>query len=401
VSALIRTFGSTFGWGVFCAASWTWCIGMFLPLLMIDRFGWWGFIAFAAPNVLGCAAFGYVVGRRERSERMVRDHRMAMRVFSVVTIAYHIFFLAMLCWLFLPAEMGEERLWLAIITPPAILSIGVVLSNLPDRAWPMTAIAAYAVSLAAFASIGIQPLADVPWSGRIEQINLWWLAPTLIFGFLLCPYLDLTFHRALQQSPSRHAFSIFGITFLVMIILTCAYWNLLTDGLKLVVAAHIVVQTCFTVAVHVREVRLSDDAQGGVTRINGRNTERRRPLATGIRSWWLLLLLTLLALPLAMAGEFIGEPRDTALDMYVRFLVFYGLIFPAYVLMFMAYRFGSPERTPPRLGAIAAFFIVAASIYELGFVHHMYHLLPIPLAAALLWWGYLTIRHRDPAEMQP
>lgn len=385
-------FGSTFGWGVFCAASWTWCIGMFLPIILIDRFGWWGFLAFAVPNVLGCAAFGYIVNSHTRSERLVREHRSAMRVFSLITIAYHIFFLTMLCWLLLP--LGEERYWLAAITPPAILSIGVVLSNLPNRAWPLLAIGAYGFSLAVFARIGLAPLADVPWAGRIEQADLWWLAPTLVFGFLLCPYLDLTFHRAIQQSPSRHAFSVFGITFMVMIILTCAYWDMLAEGLRWAIAAHIVVQATFTVAAHVRELRTSDAEARAEQAIesNGTGAFRTHPLGAFFRSWAFLLLLTLLAMPLAITGEFIGRPLEISLDVYVRFLVFYGLAFPVYVLLFIAAG-ATPTSAPGRLMPVAVFVVLAAVIYELGFIHHMYALLPIPLAAVLLWRAFLRRTH--------
>ena len=48
----------TLGWGLYCASSWTWCIGMFLPIIMLRRFGWPGFLVFAIPNVIGLIAFG-------------------------------------------------------------------------------------------------------------------------------------------------------------------------------------------------------------------------------------------------------------------------------------------------------------------------------------------------------
>src|SRR6267142_6505142 len=87
----------SFLWGIFCACSWTWCIGMYLPRIMIERFGWPGFIVFAVPNVLGCAAFGYVVRNRARSDAITARHGAAMTAFSAVTIAYHLFFIV---WMF-------------------------------------------------------------------------------------------------------------------------------------------------------------------------------------------------------------------------------------------------------------------------------------------------------------
>ena len=52
---------ATVGWGLFCASSWTWCIGMYLPVLLLRHFGWPGVLAFVVPNVAGCVAFGYVL----------------------------------------------------------------------------------------------------------------------------------------------------------------------------------------------------------------------------------------------------------------------------------------------------------------------------------------------------
>ena len=85
---------NVFGWGVYCAVSWTWCIGMFLPIIMLARFGWAGFWVFAIPNVIGCAAFGYVLSTRASSQRIIEKHGVAATWFSVVTIAYHKFFIA-------------------------------------------------------------------------------------------------------------------------------------------------------------------------------------------------------------------------------------------------------------------------------------------------------------------
>jgi hypothetical protein len=45
----------------------------------------------------------------------------------------------------------------------------------------------------------------------------------MAFGFLLCPYLDPTFHVALQRSPSRHCFAVFGAAFTVMLLFTAAF----------------------------------------------------------------------------------------------------------------------------------------------------------------------------------
>ena len=68
-------FAATAGWGVYCACSWTWCIGMFLPVILLGRFGWAGFLAFAIPNLIGCVGFGYVFDA-DRSRRFATSHRV-------------------------------------------------------------------------------------------------------------------------------------------------------------------------------------------------------------------------------------------------------------------------------------------------------------------------------------
>ena len=77
----------TVGWGLYCTTSWTWCIGMYLPLILLRDYGWPGFIAFAIPNVLGCAAFGYVVDAK-RSDALRARFRGAMIAFGAATSLY-------------------------------------------------------------------------------------------------------------------------------------------------------------------------------------------------------------------------------------------------------------------------------------------------------------------------
>ena len=43
-------------WALFLGVSWTWVIGMFLPVLLVRDYGMLGWIVFAVPNVVGAAA---------------------------------------------------------------------------------------------------------------------------------------------------------------------------------------------------------------------------------------------------------------------------------------------------------------------------------------------------------
>src|SRR5438105_14859391 len=84
-------------WAIFLACSWTWCIGMFLPVLLVRDYGVWGWIVFAIPNILGAAAMGWVIRSPEQSRSIVAVHQPAIVIFSTVTAAFQVFFAA---WIF-------------------------------------------------------------------------------------------------------------------------------------------------------------------------------------------------------------------------------------------------------------------------------------------------------------
>ena len=83
---------ATLGWAVFLGMSWTWCIGMFLPVLMVRDFGFRGWVVFAVPNVVGAAAMGRVLRDAGASERVVATHPTACAAFSAVTILFQVMF---------------------------------------------------------------------------------------------------------------------------------------------------------------------------------------------------------------------------------------------------------------------------------------------------------------------
>ena len=338
---------------------------MYLPRIMIDRFGWPGFIAFAVPNVLGCAAFGYVVKTRERSEAMVRRHGAAMGWFSVITVAYHLFFVVWLFDALLPHL--REHWWLPLAAAGIVYGLGLVFSFFDDRDFLWLTVLVYGASLSVFAFVGFDALRIIQWTGSEPRTELAWLAPTIIFGFLLCPYMDLTFHRSLQQSPSRNAFAIFGVSFAVMIFLTCMIWfspaMMETGMLPAMAIAHILTQCVFTVGAHLREVRLSSHLAGA----------HRQTIA---------MIVPLLGVGLPYAGALISQGPAIGNDLYLRFLAFFGLVFPAYVLIFMS---GRPDAIQSRrtLALFAIVVLISLPLYELGFLHHRAWLLVIPLAMLL------------------
>jgi hypothetical protein len=272
----------------------------------------WGFLVFAVPNVVGCAAFGYVVRNRSRSQAMIARHSGAMRVFSSVTVAYHMFFIV---WLFDAVLPGAQTSALATLTAAFLLFvIGFALSNLADRSWQFLSIIVYAISLGAFWKVGGEAFSHIPWFGTHERTQLFMLLPMFAFGFLLCPYLDFTFHRAIRNSPSRHSFAVFGLTFAIMIVLSIAIWRwptfLQENWLPAIVIAHLLAQSVFTVGAHMRELR--------------------QQVASGTR---FLLVAPLLASLLLYAGRMFTDSHQLGENLYIAFLSLYGTLFPAWFIL--------------------------------------------------------------------
>lgn len=334
---------------------------MFLPVLLVRDMGLWGWIVFAVPNVLGAAAMGWVLSAPGRSQTIVRDHAAACSAFSAVTIAFHIFFVL---W-FVPRLVGlpPAALVFAIVAVYLLVTISRAMLDLP---------AAAIVWIFSIAMLPLfllhRPHIAVPMSGKQSSLNAAWLAPVCVFGFLLGPYLDLTFHRARQSldaSGARIAFGLgFGIFFFLMIVFSLLYATTLAplvdsdwrDHLRpvlgWVIAAHMIVQTAFTLALHARSFTTTQISRGGVVS---------------------LMVLAQIALFLGLAANLF--PRYHGLDpgemIYRLFMAFYGLVFPTYVWVCMIRgRDGQSGVTPAKIRAMAVGVLVAAPMFWMGFIEN-------------------------------
>ena len=366
-------------WAVFLGCSWTWCIGMFLPVLLVRDLGLWGWLVFAAPNVLGAAAMAWVLSDSGHSERIVTLHSGACSAFSAVTIAFHIFFVL---W-FVPRLIGMP--WSA--STFAIVAIYLLITASSSACDLPVAVVTWTISLAMMAlflrSTG-RP--SVPILGKQPTIGALWLAPVCTLGFGLCPYLDLTFHRARQQMTAggaRIAFGLgFGVCFLSMIVFSLLYaaalQPLLTNyaaGARVIVgpliAIHMIVQSAFTLVVHARALS---------------SAALKPPALLGA------LVLAQAALFAALASHIL--PRYHDLDpgelIYRIIMGFYGLIFPAYVWICMvAGRDGSSGVTPAKARATVLAIAAAAPMYWMGFVEGRFIWL-VPGVAVVLVARYLV-----------
>jgi hypothetical protein len=370
------------GWAAFLACSWTWCIGMFLPVLFLRDYGGWGWLLFAFPNVVGAAAMGWMLRDPDASRTLQQAHVSACRAFSLVTLAFHAFFILALA----PRLLGNE---ISGLTGILVLPFMLVLRGRGRGRRRATVVSAVVLALSVLAMLTV-----LAWNGlpsypapAKERVDLFWLAPVVFFGFLLDPYLDLTFHRARQSTTragGRTAFGLgFGVFFLLMIVFTAIYAPPLIDALRsgrplsprhdvfaAVLMVHIALQSAFTIAAHADALR-----------------ESRRPgepiadsdadAGPGTRLILGVIAAILLALPLrviqnrfpAYHGLSSGEV------IYRLFLAFYGLVFPAYVWLFAVPRRlrggGRAITAGPTRGQVIYFLavlVLAAPMYWMSFI---------------------------------
>jgi hypothetical protein len=374
----------TLSWAVYLGMSWTWCIGMFLPVILVSEFGVSMWFVFAIPNVVGAAAMGWVLKTPGSSERIVAEHHGACVAFSSVTIAFQLFFLFWMSQIGLIAPdaaisavvAGLGAAWIARRKSVVDLAVG----------WIVFGVAAAVLVRA----LQHPQITDIHGVIPERTLSAWLgVGPVCVLGFLLCPYLDVTFHRARQAltpGPAKLAFGLgFGLFFLAMIVLTLLYvgdfsghggsfvvGEIDSESLRtltLWIGSYMAMQIGFTLAVHLRAssgFRWSDAI------------------------WWIGGAVLLLAGVLVVLKNQHLEPPGLQQDdgllerqmsggefMYRMFMSFYGLVFPAYVWVCVI-----PWRKDRGTGwgaliACAIVVLVAAPFFWIGFMlERMFWLLP-------------------------
>lgn len=397
-------------WAFYLACSWTWCIGMFLPVLLLRDAGWMGYLVFFVPNVIGAAAMGFVLRSPEQAAGIIQRHGATARVFSVVTLAFHAFWLA---WIFslLRDAFPIPDTWMLGAAGAGIVWIVASGRFVRAGAAARVAPALWLVGLVILVAVLLTPGSLLPRTGLMTAAPAspqaaGWIMPACVFGFLLCPYLDLTFLLARRSLPGaragRVAFGVgFGVFFPVMIALTAVYAGPLIavlEGRAIPVVApwagaaiifHILAQWVFTVRLHIERLyavtpapaRVGPDEvnpvpDGATARSRSVNPD---PLGVTLMACLGAAGLGILApnLP-AHSGMSAGE------IIYRVFLSAYALVFPVYVWARMIPR----RRTPTHAAWICA-CVLASPFYWMGFIEREgVWLAPgilIALVAPLLW----------------
>ena len=336
------------------------------------------------PNVIGAAAVGFVWKNATASRAVEQRHGRAMLAFSMATLALHGFVIA--AWL--PVMFGWP--WAV-----AALAGAAVVAAAAERRTPAVAlgVAVTLVSLGCFAywqkDARLWAL-DLPLPDRLGPRDLLLTAPAIAFGFLACPHLDLTLHRARRHtSPPRRPHRVprrirrrVRRDDLVLADVRAAaaadvlaapgvHARLLADDS---LAIHIAAQAALTTGLHLREVK----RRGGP-----------RGLILGALFAAMGVALGLTLLPVDVAGV---ESTRLGFDeiAYRLFLLLYGLPFPVYVLLFLT---PVGKRATPRLrgwvalaatGLGAPFAVLGMVTEETRWLLGVYGI--VLVAAAVVWW---------------
>lgn len=295
----------------YLASSWLWCIGAFLPVLLLRDYGWVSLVVFALSNVLGAAVFGWVMSK-QRQQAFLASHRPILQLFSWATIAFQLFFVA----------------WISALVGWWLLLVMLVLIGLFYRADRVISWVAVGVFLLSMVLFGSYLLTEPQPASGVLQPGWWHTLLPLVLGFALSPYLDLTFHRALAQSPNpRLSFGLgFGVFFLVLLVFVLFYSKdlaslLAGEGLDVrvlwPVVVFIILQTAFTVSLHLQESQRLQPASWCVS--------------LGLGGFYLLLLIGLLSFGVSVMVPWVDLPLPELI--YKTFLLFYGLMVPLYLLL--------------------------------------------------------------------
>jgi hypothetical protein len=344
-------------WAAYVAASWTWCIGMFLPVLLIRDFGLWGWVAFAIPNVFGAAMVGRWSYLLPDGRSLLEKHQRSLIWFSLITIAFHVFFIGWMVHRLL-GGWAIPAFALAVI----FFSIMVKLGKAGLGAW----IAIIGSLLAAglfYAAHGTIPPPEVKITSA-KALDLLFLTPAIVLGFILCPHMDLTLQRARQAMPPRQAAVTFGAGYFGLFLLLVAF-TLLYAGVMLVplqwssgaalpallaiaIGFHMCVQGGFTTALHANEV---------IRRV------KRRKLMTLVGIFIVVMIgLWMLGRSIVPGSRLLGyDPGEVV---YRLFMSFYGLVFPAYAWAAWVWR----KQPALSLMAWLAPLLVALPMFAAGFL---------------------------------
>ena len=370
--------------GVFLACSWTWCIGMWFPVLLARDFGAVSWLVFAIPNVIGAMSVGFVLARPGAAARLLHEHTGAVDLFSAWTILFHIAFLT---WFFVvyPVHFLPGPVVGALCVVGTLLVAALGWRGRLRAGWAALIVSAGAVA-GMLLTGGPAPALSIPGSpGTYGGRELAMMAPLIAFGFLFCPYLDATFLGARATVPGRRGtlgFVLgFGAVFGPLVALTLGYAGRLIDrdSLSYYLALHLAAQSVFTAGIHLRWL-----GDRGVVFQRAAARGRLPTPAMLLRTAGFAIAGFAVFLVAAWAsGAAADGPggRTAGRTVYDAMLSAYAVVFPAYVLTVVA---PWPAARRARLLAWALSVGLATPLVALGAFWREWGLLPLGVGAMLL-----------------
>jgi len=313
VACRYLSLSTTLQYAFYLACSWLWCLGGFFPLILSRDYGWPALAIFTVFNVGGAISMGFYFKRRAQQQVFERTHKFAISIFSYVTIAYQLFFVA---WL--GATISQPFL-LAIV-----LSIAFVIYH-SKGVITYWALAFYFISVGLFIVFlgnDWQPI-DLSAKGYWPHALL-----PLAIGFIFSPYLDITFHRAYRDSDNpKISFVLgFGILFLSLLGFVFYYAGNLGDiffsqevpaVIIYPVIGFLALQIGFTIAAHSSELSAQKYLKPSL-------------LASGIT---VFSVISVSLLDSVKDTIILWEDLPLEESLYKSFLFFYSLVFPLYLLL--------------------------------------------------------------------
>lgn len=366
------------GWGAFLACSWTWCIGMFLPVLLLRDLGLAGFAAFALPNIIGAAMFGAIFSNPQTQFNFLNSHRTAIWAFSIATVAFQAFFAVSLM---LPAPISAMQATTLLGTAACAVAIRWLCEK--PKQLLIASVITWIVSCGLMVVAARQghegPPADLL-QYQPDRAQLIGLAAVCALGFALCPWLDRTFHFARQSLPGPRgtwAFALgFGVLFATMLGFTALYAREGTltivpdDGsapfapwiaFAPVVLSHIAMQLGFTIGAH-----LPWCAKDAPVDIGPDEPKARERL-------WVFGPLLVGGVVAMFASSANGLYELTGFEITYRcFMALYGLVFPSYVWICAPKVHSASAPTKRKFVVWVAAMAIAAPFFWIGFMQRRY-----------------------------
>jgi hypothetical protein len=288
-------------------------LGGFFPLILSRDYGWPALVAFTVFNVGGAAAMGFYFKQKSQQTHFVTKHKVAIGNFSYITIAYQLFFVA---WL--GAMIGQMLLL------PSVLLLAL-LFYLAKGQIRQISVAVYGISFILFTAFW-----SSDWPPVEHSAKTYWphAVMPLAIGFILSPYLDITFHKAYRESdkPALSFALGFGVLFLSLIGFVFLYAGSLSEvafnqaipsAVIYPIIAFLIIQVSFTIAAHCAELR-EQEFLGSIKQI----------VAVCAFSGFVIALVSFTQ---TASIPWVNIPLHET--MYKGFLFFYSLVFPLYLLL--------------------------------------------------------------------